>query len=1047
MNKKQLNNEKEASRLVKLNFTRISINRFQFIEIFLICCLLAVACFYTVHAQTVNASTSPWHAQETLLPITPTNTAQNNQMSTPPPAPYDEQLGLTFNQNSPALIGDYYYNVTAIAQSDSYGYGPAYLLNGLSNDGYWFQVGISYDWPHQGGGYVSGFSMNYEVFNSAGDSVYPTSGGGGIESFSAPVYSGDLISLSIYSNSGVVYMTAYDWNTTAVAYVFYSNSGTTDFVGGMSNGNGFFSGLMTEWYHVNPYYGDEDVVNYTENNTPLSSGWMWMDEWQPPNKNSILFNPEESVTFSSNPTQLQRYSSNGATIYGSAYQFTTGSIPEATQITFIPAGASNPLAPNDYFQVSYTSGGQNLTLFAQSGWTYGFNVDYGTSMVVSGVSADSNSSEEWVLNSQGASITIPAGWSTTWYYYDLLSQPVAYIVEGSGSISPMLTYYTAPSTSSSLSNPTFISMALPDFWQQIIWTLRGTTVSVSNNILGTSQDRWATPVSSWTITQADQIYYDISYYHQYLVTADYSTLDGSVPSLTPLLIGTQVGSSYQLPLTTSNQTTWLDENTQWFVANVTAPSGTEQWVCSAGNSGTVTQTISINPTYAHQYYLTVISPYSSTSGAGWYNAGSTAYASLASGTVPYGIGAKWTFAGWSTPIGGDNYQQSNAIIMNSAVTATAVWVGQYYLTVTSAYGSPSGTGWYNAGTVANFGVTSPVSVSQGEQYAFASWTGSGSGSYSGNSASESCQMNAPVTEIASWNTQYYLTVSSAYGSPTGEGWYNSGSAAYASVASKIVSGGSGIQYVLTGWGGDSSGSGATSSGITMNAPKTATASWGTQYYLTASTNFGTVGPDSGWQNAGSTVTIYAVSPSVTSGERYVWNGWTGSGSGSYSGMVNATNAVTMNGPVTLVASWAHQYRVSVASPYGSPSPSTEWFNAGADVTFSVSSPVPESIVTQRVCTGWTGTGNAPATGIKTSLHFMINQPSSVSWNWESQFILPMVLLLTGVPLATVIVVLSVYLLRRRQHNHFEADMDSRQASKLKETALVPLKTSGSSSSV
>ena len=51
---------------------------------------------------------------------------------------YDEQLGTTFTQNFTSLA----YKVTALAQTGTDGYGPAYLLNGLGNTGYWYQVGL-----------------------------------------------------------------------------------------------------------------------------------------------------------------------------------------------------------------------------------------------------------------------------------------------------------------------------------------------------------------------------------------------------------------------------------------------------------------------------------------------------------------------------------------------------------------------------------------------------------------------------------------------------------------------------------------------------------------------------------------------------------------------------------------------------------------------------------------------------------------------------------------------------------------------------------------
>jgi len=103
---------------------------------------------------------------------------------TPPSAqpayayPYDEQVGVTFTQDFHSLA----FNVTAIAytdlQWDPSGVGPAYLVNGLTNLGYWYQVGLSYNWPHQYGEVNPGFNMSYEVFRSTGVSIDPSNGGG-----------------------------------------------------------------------------------------------------------------------------------------------------------------------------------------------------------------------------------------------------------------------------------------------------------------------------------------------------------------------------------------------------------------------------------------------------------------------------------------------------------------------------------------------------------------------------------------------------------------------------------------------------------------------------------------------------------------------------------------------------------------------------------------------------------------------------------------------------------------------------------------------------
>ena len=70
-------------------------------------------------------------------------------------ATYDQQVSMIFTQDFQALS----YNVTAVSQTDSSGYGPAYLLNGLSDTGYWYQVGLAYNWPLASGNGYEGVKL------------------------------------------------------------------------------------------------------------------------------------------------------------------------------------------------------------------------------------------------------------------------------------------------------------------------------------------------------------------------------------------------------------------------------------------------------------------------------------------------------------------------------------------------------------------------------------------------------------------------------------------------------------------------------------------------------------------------------------------------------------------------------------------------------------------------------------------------------------------------------------------------------------------------
>jgi hypothetical protein len=245
---------------------------------------------------------------------------------------YDEMLGLTYTQSP---IGSLDFNVTAVEQSfsDSYGAGPGYLVCGLSNMGYWFEAGLAWNWPLGSGGYQSGFSFLYEVFDSEGNSIFPTDGGGGLLNFSAPVNASDSVNLALSFSGGNVTMTGYDWNTKASASESFSAEGATYFSGlpaGVSNNEGFFTGLLTEQYHANPYYGNMEEVTYSESGLAFSSAWMWMDEYNSVSGATVFFDQTISPVSYTNPTQFQSFSSNGVTEYSDAYGFITGPMTGAT---------------------------------------------------------------------------------------------------------------------------------------------------------------------------------------------------------------------------------------------------------------------------------------------------------------------------------------------------------------------------------------------------------------------------------------------------------------------------------------------------------------------------------------------------------------------------------------------------------------------------------------------------------------------------------------------------------------------------------------------
>ncbi|MGA2683115.1 MAG: hypothetical protein ABSF44_15095, partial [Candidatus Bathyarchaeia archaeon] len=253
----------------------------------------------------------------------------------------------------------------------------------------------------------------------------------------------------------------------------------------------------------------------------------------------------------------------------------------------------------------------------------------------------------------------------------------------------------------------------------------------------------------------------------------------------------------------------------------------------------------------------------------------------------------------------------NYYIDDVAVSGGYIGQLQYQLTMATNYGTvtpTSGSSSYNESQAVTITATPPTPV-QGERYIFQGWTGTGPGSYTGPNNPSTANINGNITETATWEHQYYLTVTSTYGVVSGGGWVDSGTSQVVSISPTTVAGAAGTQYVFTGWSGDASGTSANSNPITMNSPKTATANWQTQYFLNVTSAHGTVG-GSGYYNSGTNATA-SVSPTTVAGAagtQYVFTGW----SGDASGTTSPSNNITMNGPMAATANWQTQYNLTIA---------------------------------------------------------------------------------------------------------------------------------------
>ena len=84
--------------------------------------------------------------------------------------------------------------------------------------------------------------------------------------------------------------------------------------------------------------------------------------------------------------------------------------------------------------------------------------------------------------------------------------------------------------------------------------------------------------------------------------------------------------------------------------------------------------------------------------------------------------------------------------------------------------------------------------------------------------------------------------------------------------------------------------------------------------------------------------------------------------------------------------WIPRHALSVSSENGTPAPAVgmhelDW---GTESEASVATPEQTDGV-RIVCTGWTGTGSVPEDGTGTNVSFRIEEDSSITWNWRTDY--------------------------------------------------------------
>jgi len=648
----------------------------------------------------------------------------------------DEQIASTFTENFTSLA----VNVTAIAQTGVDGYGPAYLINGLTAADYWYQVGVSYHWPINPGAWPT-FAFSYDVYGPQGVPIYPTTGGSGIGNFSEPVNSGDIVLLTLTFVGSEVQMQAKDWNTSGTAETSYDSHGSSSFLGSPGvpfSFQGYFTGLMTEWYHVYPYSGNEGEVTYTNSAVARTSAWMWIDEFDTATPGPSVFKGDTRVAFADSQRIYPFYADN-ATMYVSAHQFITG-VPTGaspSEVTLVPATKGTP-APS--FSAAFTLFGQQQAVSISPGATVLFG-DPGTSMNIS-ITSSSSPFGKWVFDgTSGTGVTVAAGTNATYALYNLVQELAAYQVSVGGqdlpqSSAPELRYEVPPPVASATASPVAATLTLSTSAVPI-YVILGSNASIDPNVAGPAGERWIAVTQNWTITASGLIPDPIEFYQQFDVSIGYSVAGGGT-SPVPEFTAAYLGSLTSIPLSSVPTTGWFDAGSAYsFSRLLNGSTGDARWSSSGGAAALARSVISspgeaLSEVYTPQYFARLAVNDANggkvSAVSGWFDAGSRLSASASANQG-------WRFEGWNGSGAGayTGTSPSLDVVLAGPVNESATFYVQLAITAgpgtNIAFSYPSKNGTVQAGTTEVLDVPPSNVTLQATPsffvFSFSSWQGTG----------------------------------------------------------------------------------------------------------------------------------------------------------------------------------------------------------------------------------------------------------------------------------------------------------------------------------